>query len=529
MYLKIINKLIITLIIILINLQFLKITNAFLNWWLWLDLYNNIDSWLEELNQDIFKKKINSNWSSLDNLNQFLKANWAADCMKNISIIKQDTLIEIWEIQKNIDYECYNKEWRWTNITIQDLTRYKNLINKFIQSTKSESKSKSENIFEISNIWIFSDWDINNSPFDLIYDLKEIDDIIFTNTIEYSYKDIDLLEKINKNNKNNKDEENKKKSEDNKKTNNNENNNNWLEQENIKKQDELKISGNNILCNWENLSWLDNEEIKKIFNKNYNINKLSDTNKISEYIKQENKLKNNFQVWYNWKYWYIWKYKWVNDNDIWPCNKYFCIKLSLDTYITRALDYSISNSIENILERSNYHLKKAVNTSLQQAKMSTNNFEIWLRDLNLAKQFHLGFIIKKKAPPILNLENIIKWQNKTTKEIDNNSILSHYYKNLWLDYKRVNDINIYNKKDIKTQNIINNTQLNIFSDYEWINNSNEYNTNINNSIEIEINNWILEEFYLELVELDWFIISILNYIQDLNSFIIKLKAIPQWV
>jgi len=47
------------------------------------------------------------------------------------------------------------------------------------------------------------------------------------------------------------------------------------------------------------------------------------------------------------------------------------------------LGYASDKSIENVLKTSNKHLKKAANTSLVQSKMSTNNFEMSLRDLDL--------------------------------------------------------------------------------------------------------------------------------------------------
>jgi len=62
------------------------------------------------------------------------------------------------------------------------------------------------------------------------------------------------------------------------------------------------------------------------------------------------------------------------------------------------------NSIQSIVEKSNEHLKKFVNTSLIQSKMTTNNFELPLRDLKLSEIFSFGMVITKKTPPILNLE-----------------------------------------------------------------------------------------------------------------------------
>lgn len=42
-------------------------------------------------------------------------------------------------------------------------------------------------MYQIANVWIFSDWDIENSWFDLINDIEEIDSIIFASKEEYEW------------------------------------------------------------------------------------------------------------------------------------------------------------------------------------------------------------------------------------------------------------------------------------------------------------------------------------------------------
>ncbi|MDR0771825.1 MAG: hypothetical protein LBF15_01910 [Candidatus Peribacteria bacterium] len=46
-------------------------------------------------------------------------------------------------------------------------------------------------------------------------------------------------------------------------------------------------------------------------------------------------------------------------------------------------------SIEDIIARSNEHLKIFAGTSLVQSKMTTNNFQLGLKDLNLPDIFHI--------------------------------------------------------------------------------------------------------------------------------------------
>jgi len=81
--------------------------------------------------------------------------------------------------------------------------------------------------------------------------------------------------------------------------------------------------------------------------------------------------------------------------------------------------------------------------------MTTNNFEISLRDLNLPDMFHMGFVITKKAPPILHLEELNKFQKEKpkteteTKKEDNDEIkilLRNKYANFKLNYDKANDL-----------------------------------------------------------------------------------------
>jgi hypothetical protein len=66
--------------------------------------------------------------------------------------------------------------------------------------------------------------------------------------------------------------------------------------------------------------------------------------------------------------------------------------------------------------------------------MTTNNFEIGLKDLSLPDIFHMGFVITEKPVPILsNVEskNISNSEAKEKgKKFTKANLLEEYYKNL---------------------------------------------------------------------------------------------------
>lgn len=52
-------------------------------------------------------------------------------------------------------------------------------------SKKQDAAQKSKDIYEIARIGLYSDGVLENSPFDIIVDLQDIDTVIFGEEIEY--------------------------------------------------------------------------------------------------------------------------------------------------------------------------------------------------------------------------------------------------------------------------------------------------------------------------------------------------------
>lgn len=534
------NKLLLLVFIIFINISLSYTTKAFLDWWLGTNLYKNIDEGLDDLEFKMFQKEINIEWNIDNTINNYAKSLWEIWCFDNLKIKDKNEYITIWETYDFIDFECLDNWWKKGQISIDEINNYRILINDFIRLSNYNSELKTQKAYEIASLWLFTDWVSENSPFDLIVDLQEIDKIIFNNKINYDSEDLDFLSSFKKDPstiikvkppKTEKLEQNPE---------------NWDTDDNpsenweiIPDEEIINTDGNNYNCPWDSsasgLSPEEQEKLIKDISSNEYALKISDNGVIK--MPKSNQL----DIPDFWNESFSSKYKWVNDNSFWPCNDFFCIEIWFDTYNTKALDYSSSISIENVIDKSNSHFRKAKNVMLNQTKMSWNNFETQFRNLDLVWQFHLSFIMKPKSPPILNLENIIekKWKSKDNPLPNNNdkrsalNQLENYYNKIWLDYNRSNDMNMFRKTDSEEKKVINNTELTpsfIVTRNEiesWINHKIAQELKyITKSYDMDLNNDILWEFYEESVELNWFIISVIEYTKELNTLIIALKEIP---
>ena len=546
-------------------------TGAFLSSDLWLNLYKEIDEWmynLEKTQLDFELKWWDSGKTLTDNLNSYLETTFWKWCIKPWLTSEQlDKIANTWDINtlnNSIKDDC--KENWISNINVALYTQW---MKTFLNDAKNRANNKSNNIYEISKIWLFTDWTTDNSQFDLIVDLQEIDKIIFWEELEYNWEEWtkDFLDKFEddpfidwevsqwENNWNN---------------NNwwdNWNNNNWWDnwnnnwwdnnEENLINNDEdntdiSTISDwNNYVCpQSNNQSWLDPNELNDLENdlekNNHELNftfkttpqwhlKLPDSNKIN--TNAWNWWNNNFFVWTVLNPNLSWNYNIVNDNNQWKCSpdSFFCITIEFITSDHKLLWYWKDKSIADVIKMSNKHLKKWANTSLMQAKMWTNNFENILRDLDFPNMFHMWMIITTKSPPILNLERTkdkLVYEN-SSKFYKRN--LELRYKSQWLEYDRKNDLSKLMKKEKKLKNLIDNAALNpSFSKTKsqqlyTIENETNRENKIYNATQLKlINQGSLKDFYQEFVEYEKFIYALEDYTTNVFTYVLKLRNKPRW-
>ena len=500
--------------------------HAFLWEDLWVDLYKVIDSGIWELELKLTETEIRS-----ENINKDLKKLWQ-DCLESVNA-KELKEISSWNIElasQKIDDIC-KKDWI---VWIKDLLSVQSDTRELNNIYTDEIEDKTKQIHSIARIWLYIDWIEENSWFDLITDLQEIDKIIFSEEIEYNWEELtndkgfdNLIEDLNK-----KDENTQK----------------WKKEESSENNDEVKLwekdetidSGiyswsNNYVCKDQNdSSWLSEETLEEIL-KWSNKWKWSDKNIIWEDNRKDGLDKiSKKRVSFNKRprTWYVK----INDNSVWPCSEFFCILIEFITYNYNLLWWGKTFSIESVVNRSNWHLKKFANMSLAQSKMTTNNFELWLRDLNLPEMFHLWFQVSKKSPPILNLQQEENWEGIDKKDewpLTSKNMLREYYKNLWLDYDRANSLVKYKHKEEELKTIIDSAEMSIEEvTHKYRELQKNYDTMLkrNDLVSIQVDKSILYEdindFYRQFVELEKFASGLNDYSSNINWIIKEFSKTP---
>lgn len=404
------------------------------------------------------------------------------------------------------------------------------IIKDHLKKSYKSWKSWSKDIYKISRIWLFSDWVEENSPFDLMIDIDEINKVIFTEKIPYDWinnmdNDLALSSYLD-----------------------------WKIKDAL--LDSSRYPSKNNDSNWSNktynswaisdpLSWLDNNswyvcKVDESWLNQNQLNAVSPTwwtwSKLDKIQKVDVKWVFDPYSWWNFN-WNKDRFSWyssLNDNWLWPCNQFFCITISFKMYNQNLLWGWFTNSIQRLIERSNWHLKKFTNTSLVQSRMSTNNFQIWLKDLKLPDLFNVWFIVDKKAPPIMNLNWWKELNEKPSWEKISKTLIKEYFKNYWLEYDRINDLDIYNKQECEIASVINSAEEQITKSpikntaCENLEYKEKLNEIISNNIDSAILADDLKEFDNQFIELAWFLANFPQYSKEINIIISKMLYKPTW-
>ncbi len=504
-----------------------------------LDLYKNIDNWIEWLQDNMISYELewwNAKTWILKWINKLAKNNNTLECLdqskylsksKFDSIIQNKNGIQISEIIKLFNNNC---QTNW-NTTIELANKYADFFILYNDINTNTAKEKTEQIYKLSQIWLYSDWNLDNSWFDLITDIEEIDKIIFANVVDYEWEEIDSIDDTLNDyfDPLNKKIDNLLKRSD--LTNNNGGNDaiQYSPTEQITSPEKIINTSNEYVCaNNQQSSWLSENSLNWLLNNinndlkwNNKDNPWIDNNKPNSKFNNNNNDNNNDNNW---------NYQKVVDNSLWPCESFFCIVIDFVTYEHSLFWWWEDITIEYLLNRSNKHLSKFAATSLIPAKMWTNNFELWLKDLNLPDVFHLSFQISTKPIPILNIEK--KW-TKDNSEFSAKNMLEEYYKVNGLNYNRRNDLDALVALEANKQNINNAAWLTI---EELLKKQSENDTiarkrqqkvlTLQKSIEAKVSYWTIWTFEEQYTELDKFTVWIVNYVNILDSLIENLRQIP---
>lgn len=503
-----------------------------------LNLYKKIDEWFYELESnmtEVAARWHDVKWKIWPQLNSYL----INDCFIEDPSINDLNIIDWLEINDNLPEnssqistlkKVLKPECFWTWLSLRNASNYMTIIKDHLKKSYKSWKSWSKDIYKISRIWLFSDWVEENSPFDLMIDINEINKVIFTEKIPYDWinnmdNDLALSSYLD-----------------------------WKIKDAL--LDSSRYPSKNNDSNWSNktynswaisdpLSWLDNNswyvcKVDESWLNQNQLNAVSPTwwtwSKLDKIQKVDVKWVFDPYSWWNFN-WNKDRFSWyssLNDNWLWPCNQFFCITISFKMYNQNLLWGWFTNSIQRLIERSNWHLKKFTNTSLVQSRMSTNNFQIWLKDLKLPDLFNVWFIVDKKAPPIMNLNWWKELNEKPSWEKISKTLIKEYFKNYWLEYDRINDLDIYNKQECEIASVINSAEEQITKSpikntaCENLEYKEKLNEIISNNIDSAILFDDLKEFDNQFIELAWFLANFPQYSKEINIIISKMLYKPTW-
>lgn len=437
---------------ILFILALLSINKAFsyeINfWWKW--FYSSISDNYSDLNTKMYTIE-NQNWWGII---EKIKSEINYSCFSNltewdIKNIVNNTNIE--KINKKVSPNCKDDKW---NILQKSYLENIETIKKIYISDLQKAKEKSQKLLKLSSIWIYTDWNEENSPFDIVKDLERIDKLIFWEENIYDFEwdwYVDLKNEIKKlfENSRKKDEELELSFNLEEENKNSSNLSNSLENHtknnhstlcyldwNCENYTEIQkvLCEINWNCNWEETTWylsikndfnckIDNSWLKNsssahiywFLNNSDKINNYSETSNLWNYsnnLNNSNSFSNNNlsssftnssnDFWLN----FPWSYDKVDDKKFFSCDNWtFCIDVNFKTYNHKLLWWwsEQTPSILYLIERSNKHLKKFIDWSLAQTEMTTNNFELWFLNLDFSEIFSQRFQISTRPVPILYL------------------------------------------------------------------------------------------------------------------------------
>ena len=517
-----------------------------------LDLYKNVDSWILELEEKMLE--FDANWgikqsTILKEINHLARVEKKPACLdesKSLSIKEFSSIVlekNVELIARNIDQTCA-LENGW--VTVPLLYEYHKLFELHYQNSKQKSEQKTGQIYNLSKIWLYSDGISENSWFDLLVDIEEIDKIAFTYDNDFTWEDdvdindsVDsLLENVSSRFTNQDGFLNNLK--------NDVDDSFWWDYGSLRdlawngittthlneftSDQKLELSSN-FACTGSDSesSWLSPESLEEIKNylastpQNNAQNNTSDTTNNGTNWEWNNGWNDSESD--------SWWYEEVKDNETWPCNDFFCINIDFQEYEHNLFGWWDNPSIEFLVNRSNEHLEKFAASSLIQSKMAINQFEIWLKDLNFPDIFHMWFQVSTKPIPILNLE---EQEKKDETEFAAKNIIEAYYEANGLDIKRRNDLTLLRSAAQDKQSILNSEELTIgnptlkYSEYynDYLKNEQKRVALLNKSVDKKVTDGVMETFQDQYIEIDKFAVSINQYIENLYSILKKMREIP---
>ena len=381
--------------------------DAFLDEDSWLDLYNNIDSGIYDLELKYYETNI-TNWWEISIAERINVMAWVP-CIDESITMDDFNKIASWDtvtLSNLILDECKDDELEELNISL--MTNLFDAIIKLSNESKANAEEKTRITYNIARLWLYSDWNTDNSPYDIIKDLEDINWIIFKITDDTKYKGTDTTKlsdffSSSKNNTNNTTT-----------TTNTTSKSTSTSKSTTTKTDTTNTTNSTNTLNWytctksssNNLSWLNYSTLNSLINNissswttwNPNTNNNGSQTNNNGWTTTTS----TAQAWGN--------LKTISSADINEdnsnCSEFFCIKILYSKYEHTLFWWwkSKDKSIEWLIKNSNNHLYKYANTSLIQHQITIDNWELSIKDLKLKDIFNQNFIVLSRNIPLINVD-----------------------------------------------------------------------------------------------------------------------------
>ena len=438
-----------------------------------LDMYENIDEWIDDLENTLYTKNLSAarNGNILpveEKLNELLKAKNFNGCEFNkpLDVAK---IQDAWSGRISAIFEAVSEECKREgkdSLSLEEFMEIYQTVNELDAEVRRQSQLQSETMFEIARIGTYSDWLEENSPFDLIVDLQNIDKLIFAEEITYKWVNNETRSTAT---------------------------DSWVSTSLNSFWESFDISWlsdwvflsvdtptptvssgsttdsensglsslpsdwNLLVCqepevsSWlsadalASLDWSDESTVQAIPSSAFISEPINDDWEWDQSDENDSDSDNTTSSWIQYPQT---NYTKTSDDELWPCDEFFCINVDFIAEKKRSSTTAQTKSIESIVENSNGHIGKFANSSLIQSTPTTNNFESPYKNLKLADIFHAGVQIQFIPPPILNLEPI-------NQEADTWNVLWDDYNLENLLVERFAEIGIDSDQSNNLQNFLN--------------------------------------------------------------------------
>lgn len=510
--------------------------SAFLWEDLWLELYKNIDEGLIQLEQKQYEYEMTGQGETTINevVNPIL-AEEGVQCD-----IGSTTDIErlIWnDVDNHVEFVISRcTDGSGEPVPTRLVETVSNQMRYVRDAYSQRAVNKSQRTYEIARVWIYHDGNIENSPFDLIFDLQEIDKIIFGEELEYNgvpyEKSADEeLEDFLTEDKDYLYEEDEEEDEEEEET--------WTG----------SVTGTGTVIDdptdptydWDhryicapdtNPSWLDVSDVFDVLDDitGWTGGTYTPITHVWEYPDGDYETLD------------LWggpypatapdgEYAWVSDS--WKCSEFFCIIIEFQKSSYGLAGWE-SMSIAKVLSKVAEHLEKPANASLTQRKMTTNNFELGSIIKNLPDMLRGFWIeVQSKPIPILELESDDDQDVMEGDVFELENMIRAYYKNSWLDYDRRNDLDILGRsaEEIKilqtargmpiTYSEVRMQELENFSTQLV-----ENNRIMSQAVDKEILTDSLWDFTKQFTELEKFVAAMKDFTEAIGWVVNELNKVP---